>query len=133
MLTVTKKFEFEAAHFLKNYQGNCFNLHGHTFKLEVTIGVLGTCSDVLERELQNGMLFDFKKLKKVVQENIIDIFDHNCLNNIFPENPTCENMVLYIIDKLKKFLFGKEENIKLFRVRLYETSNSYCEWSEEIK
>lgn len=116
MLTVTKMFEFEAGHHLPNYNGPCHKQHGHTFKLEVTVS-----SNKFDEFI--GMIIDFKDLKSIVQENVISFLDHSYLNDII-HNPTSEHLVVWIINKL---LNNMDEYI-LERVRLYETSTSYCEW-----
>jgi len=73
-IRVTKEFNFEMAHALYNYEGPCRNIHGHSYRLFVT--VKGTpIKDVKHPE--NGMVIDFSKLKKIVKENIINIFDHS--------------------------------------------------------
>jgi 6-pyruvoyltetrahydropterin/6-carboxytetrahydropterin synthase len=116
MLTVTKLFEFEAGHHLPNYNGDCHKQHGHTFKLEVTIS-----SNTMDNF--TGMIIDFKDLKSIVQENVISFLDHSYLNDVI-DNPTSENIVLWIIQKL----VDKMDHFILEKVRLYETSSSYCEW-----
>ena len=89
-LKVTKQFGFEAAHFLTKYHGKCERMHGHSYKLLVTV----------EGPLQeNGMVIDFVILKKIVRERVIDKFDHQCLNDFF-ENPTAENVAVWIWDQL---------------------------------
>ncbi|NPA67335.1 MAG: 6-carboxytetrahydropterin synthase QueD [Chlorobi bacterium] len=140
-IRVTKQFNFESAHALWNYDGKCKNIHGHTYKLFVTV----TGSPLQnENSPKYGMVMDFGDLKKTVKKNIVDVFDHAViLNKKAPyknlENlpqmferfittdyqPTCENMVIHFAEILKKHL---PENIELFSVRLYETETSYAEW-----
>lgn len=114
MLSITKKFTFEAAHYLPGYDGKCANLHGHSYKLEVTV------SGVLDSK--SLMILDFSKLSKIVKNLIIDKFDHSCLNNIY-EHPTAECMILDIKNILQEKF--KESLIKL---KLYETEDSFVEW-----
>jgi 6-pyruvoyltetrahydropterin/6-carboxytetrahydropterin synthase len=91
MLTVTKEFTFDAAHFLTQYYGKCENLHGHTYKLHVT----------LSGEMQNnGLLIDFVILKRIVKKHVLDFLDHKNLNDIF-ENPTSEHIAKWIWNKLE--------------------------------
>jgi len=120
MLSVTKKFEFEAAHHLNDYDGKCANVHGHRFQLEVEIAEG-------ERKFykNDDMIIDFGYLKKIVNEEIIELFDHQDLNNLMQINSTSENLVRFIVKALTPF-FGEQ----LVRVRLYETSNSYAEWKK---
>ena len=117
MLTVTKEMTFAAAHSLPYYDGPCFNLHGHEWKVQVTIG------GVIDSK--TGMILDFVDLKKAMVEHIHDKYDHKHINNLF-YNPTAENMVMKIRDDLWP-IFG----LALFKIRLYETPTSYAEWSNE--
>lgn len=112
---IWKQFEFEAAHFLPFHQGNCRNLHGHSYKLQV--GVTGEPHDIGP---QTGMIMDFGDLKLIVKNVFLDDLDHSTLNKIF-ENPTAEVMARWMFDELKIRIAG------LYGVRLWETSGSYCE------
>ena len=117
MLSVTKIFEFEAAHHLPDYDGPCRNVHGHSYRLEIEV-----TGSIQRQGSKMGMIFDFSDLKKIVKKEIVDCYDHRDLNNIF-DVPTAENMVNEIVDRLRSRIEG------LNRVRLYETSTSYCEWT----
>lgn len=119
-ISVTKTFEFEAAHHLPKYDGACKNLHGHSYKLEVE--VTGDENNVTS--FHQRMIIDFKILKQIVEEEIINKYDHANLNDFF-FTPTAENMAIFIFDKLS----DKINHCKTFvsRVRLYETSTSYAE------
>jgi 6-pyruvoyltetrahydropterin/6-carboxytetrahydropterin synthase len=118
--TVTKLFEFEACHNLPGYNGDCSRMHGHSYKLEVTVtsfrnGKLG--------ELDNmGMIVDFKELKAVVKREILDKVDHQTLNTLYPL-PTAEIMVSDFYSKLSIAL---PIDIKIDCVKLWETSSSYA-------
>ncbi len=141
MIRVTKIFHFEMAHALWNYNGPCKNIHGHSYKLLVT--VLGA-PEPDEGNMKYGMVIDFGDLKKIVQKNIIKRFDHSVVvSKNAPHNfmqnvdqmfdkyevsdyqPTCENMVAHfaqiISDKLPI-------NVSLHNLRLFETENSYADW-----
>ncbi len=137
-IRITKKFCFEAAHILDFYDGLCKNLHGHSYKLFVT--VIGT-PEININSPKLGMVIDFKILKSIINENIIEKFDHSIIVNkknpllpILLENnkvnvvdfqPSAENMLLYFVDLLNdKLPIG----IKLFSMKLYETEDSYAEW-----
>jgi len=121
-LFVCKSFTFEAAHFLPNHRGNCGAMHGHSYKLEVEV------SGVIQKVgREKGMIVDFSQLKTYIQNEILDEWDHKLLNNML-ENPTAENMVYYIVNKLKPM---NGLGTKLERVRLWETATSYAEWVEE--
>lgn len=122
MITVTKRFRFEAAHYLPNYIGSCARLHGHTYKLEVTFGPV---DDKTVRELESGMIIDFKIISELVMNNVLARYDHaylNELNNI----PTAENILLDIVALLQNV-----SPIPLYKVKLWETHNSYATWSKE--
>ena len=120
MLTVTKIFEFEAAHHLPYYKGPCNNLHGHSYKLEVTVS--GTiCRDFKNEKC--GMIVDFKDLKAIIKE-VVGKYDHCNLNDYF-ENPTAEIMVTDIgEDILSKLPNG----VVLISTKLWETTTSYAEY-----
>mgnify|MGYP003150962937 CR=1 FL=1 len=124
MFVITKKFRFEAAHKLPHHEGACKNLHGHSYVLEVSL---------VSEQLQDGgpakgMMVDFGDLKSVVNP-IVDRYDHCCLNDHF-ENPTAEIMVRNIAEEIQKELGVPMEIYRVFKVRLYETVNSWAEWVE---
>ena len=129
MLTIFKSFEFEAAHRLPKHRGACKYLHGHSYKLEV--GISGPV------DINTGMIIDFKSLKGLVNEIVIDRLDHSYLNELimisnFPaECLTAENMVIWIVNQLKGRLRLIDPSMTVTVVRLWETSGSYCEWREE--
>lgn len=112
---VVKRVSFCAAHFLPNYEGNCSNIHGHTWKVDV--GVEGPI------HRKSGMVIDFKVLKEFL-EPILEDFDHNCLNGLIP-NPTAENIAVYILKLMKAQVVG----VKFIRV--WESETSYAEVSSE--
>lgn len=141
-IRVTKIFNFETAHALFGYEGKCKNIHGHSYKLCVTI--LG--QPIIEKNHPElGMVLDFGDLKKIVNRTIVDRLDHAILLNentehkvlgmhlskqghkvIFTDyQPTCENMLIDFAQKLQKEL---PENISLVKLKLFETENSYGEW-----
>lgn len=140
-IRLTKRFTFEAAHTLNNHDGDCKYIHGHSYKLYVT--VIGTPIDN-EEDSKNGMVIDFKDLKSLVKEYIIDKYDHalllnsnnqsrliNTLNSnmkivIVNFQTTCENMLAHFANTLMSKL--TEKNIQLFSIKLYETESSYAEW-----
>ncbi|HPX75048.1 MAG TPA: 6-carboxytetrahydropterin synthase QueD [Bacteroidales bacterium] len=140
-IRLTKIFEFEAAHALYNYDGLCRNIHGHSYKLAVT--VIGK-QNTETNSPKLGMVMDFGILKNIVKENIVDKFDHSILLNkmeninsfknnnpmfdrihVFDFQPTAENMILHFVEIIKKLL---PENIKLHSLKLHETASSYAEW-----
>lgn len=141
-IRITKQFSFETGHALYGYDGKCRNVHGHSYKLSVT--VIGTpITDTSHVKL--GMVIDFGDLKKIVKEDIEDVFDHATVFNkntphielakelqerghnviLVDYQPTSENMV---IDFAKKIQSKLPENIALHSLKLQETETSYAEW-----
>lgn len=145
MIRITKIFSFETAHVLYNYDGKCKNMHGHSYKLFVT--VKGNPINDLD-DHKNGMVVDFGDIKKIVKNEIVDVWDHAVLVNgdsphkSLGENlkkeghrvifcnyqPTCENMLYDIAAKIKSKL---PNHIQLAYLKLHETENSYGEWLAE--
>jgi len=128
--SVCKIFSFDAAHYLPNYEGKCHNLHGHTWKLEVEVSGFVTPN--------TGMVIDFVYLKNLVNDEVIDKLDHTCLNEVLKGemedcygvvNPTCENLLDWIWTRLSP-MGGWIQKIKLKRLRLYETPDSFAEMTE---
>ncbi|MFD0963250.1 6-pyruvoyl trahydropterin synthase family protein [Pseudofulvibacter geojedonensis] len=141
-IRITKLFTFETGHALYGYDGKCKNVHGHSYKLSVT--VIGQ-PITKEGEVKLGMVIDFGDLKKIVKEEIVDIFDHATVfnqntphvelakelkdrgHNVILVNyqPTSENMVIDFAQKIKNRL---PNNIQLHSLKLQETDTSYAEW-----
>ena len=146
-IRVTKEFGFEAAHALYKYDGQCANIHGHSYRLFVT--VIG--QPRLEKgHPKNGMVVDFSQLKQIVNQTIIDPLDHSLiLYSDTPQNdiaralidkgvgqkivaydypPTCEMMILNFARMISEKL---PSDYRLHSLRLYETATSYAEWFAE--
>ena len=122
---VTKEFEFEAAHHLINYDGACANVHGHSYKLQVTIS--GIVDPLNTDYATDCMVMDFKDLKRLVDSHIIQTHDHSDLNDIY-DNPTAEIMVVSMFRLLKEVL---PKDVELESVKLWETSTSFAEYRGE--
>ena len=122
MITVTKHYGFEACHHLPHYDGACANLHGHSYKLDVTIGRrIITDKD----NPKQGMILDFKDLKNIINEVVVEKYDHSNLNDFF-ENPTAELMVKQIaVDIIERL----PTDTYLVSCKLWETESSYAEFS----
>ena len=141
-IRITKQFSFETGHALFGYDGKCRNVHGHSYKLSVT--VIG--SPIEEKgAVKLVMVIDFSYLKKIVKEEVVDVFDHATVFNkntphielakeltnrghaviLADYQPTSENMVLDFADKIKARL---PKNITLFSLKLQETDSSFAEW-----
>jgi len=111
-VTIYKKCTIEIAHMLPGHP-TCGNVHGHS--VDIVVGVRGRIS------LKTGMVMDFKYLKKIIQKEVIDRFDHSFLNDTFPV-PTAEILSVYIYKKLLS------RNIDVTLVRVHETKNNYVEY-----
>lgn len=123
IVEVTKEFTFDSCHQLLAYQGACERLHGHTYKLQVT---------VQGKVDHRGIVIDFKDLKKEVNRLIIDNLDHYNLNDKLEMNTTAENMVVYFYELLEKYFedvsIQEERYITLREVKLWETPTSYASY-----
>ena len=111
-MILIKEFEFDAAHNLVHYHGKCENLHGHTYKLVVKLE---------GQPDEEGMIFDFVELKNMVNEKIINKFDHAYLNNIIPQ-PTAENIAIYTWENLETVI--NRANCRLYEVAVWATKPS---------
>jgi 6-pyruvoyltetrahydropterin/6-carboxytetrahydropterin synthase len=141
-IRITKTFNFETGHALYGYDGKCKNIHGHSYKLFVT--VIGfPINDYTN--VKNGMVIDFGDLKKIVKEEIVDIFDHATVFNqntphkelaldlrakghhvlLVDYQPTSEMMIQ---DFAQKIINKLPYNIKLHSLKLQETETSFAEW-----
>ena len=143
-IRISKEFRYEMAHALFGYDGKCANVHGHSYKLTVT--VIGQPLEDTNHP-KNGMVMDYGDLKDIVKEEIIDQVDHAVLLNansphadlaklphgfdkavLVPYQPTCEKMIEDFAERIKKRL---PSNVKLNYLRLRETGTSFTEWFAE--
>lgn len=144
-IRITKQFNFETGHALYGYDGKCKNVHGHSYKLSVTV-IGRPITDT--NNVKYGMVIDFGDLKKIVKEQIVDVFDHATVFNkntphielanelqlrghdviLVDYQPTSENMVIDFSNKIKNLL---PENIELHSLKLQETETSFAEWYAE--
>ncbi len=138
-IRITKEFRYEGAHALLGYDGKCQYIHGHSYILYVTV----KGSPINDPEnCKNGMIMDFSVLKSIVNETVVDKFDHAIvLRNDAPLaseicseyknvvlvdfQPTCENLISYFAGAIQARL---PENVSLYSLRLHETASSYVEW-----
>ncbi|TVQ10971.1 MAG: 6-carboxytetrahydropterin synthase [Bacteroidetes bacterium] len=140
-IRITKQFRFETAHALWGYDGACRNIHGHSYILYVTL--LGKPINDPNHP-KYGMVMDFSVLKTIVNEQIVDQFDHALLvrrgtphdqlansSELFGKimkldyQPTCENM---ITDFARRISAQLPPEVKLFSLKLHETATAYAEW-----
>ncbi|MFA5829924.1 MAG: 6-carboxytetrahydropterin synthase QueD [Candidatus Gracilibacteria bacterium] len=151
-MLVTREFTFDSAHFLTNYYGKCERVHGHTYRLQVT----------LEGKVQeNGLVIDFVLVKRIVKRQILDKLDHQLINDVI-ENPSAERMVMWMWDQIKdlqnllkvelsdpnlgseiKKLLKKsdqegdliksefDKELRLHELKLWETPNSFVAYKGE--
>lgn len=144
-IRLTKEFSFEAAHALEGYDGPCREIHGHSYRLFVT--VKGRPSTV-EGDPKCGMVMDFGLLKRIVSEEIVARLDHALILWATPENrplretlarqfgnivevdyqPTCENM---LDDFARRIAARLPRGAELWSLRLHETATSFAEWFAE--
>lgn len=139
IIRLTKEFCFEMAHLLDGYDGLCRNIHGHSYKLFVTV------AGQPEQDPSSpkyGMVMDFSVLKGIVKEEVVDRLDHAMLvkkgtrqaeqikgiaDRIYEVEyqPTCENMVIDFAERIGHRL---PSSVKLISLRLHETATSFAEW-----
>ena len=141
-IRITKQFDFETGHALYGYDGKCKNVHGHSYKLSVTV-IGHPIADT--SHVKYGMVIDFTDLKAIVQEEIVDQFDHATVFNkntphvelaaelekrghtiiLVDYQPTSEMMLVDFSNRIKKRL---PDNIRLHSLKLQETGTSNAEW-----
>ena len=143
-IRITKMYNFEMAHVLKDYDGPCRNIHGHSYKLFVTVTGIPITDN---NSPKKGMVMDFKDLKAIVKNNIVARFDHSLVVNretdpdmiasmkkhmenliVVDYQPTSENLVADFAAIIRSKL---PEDVQLHNLRLWETANSYSEWFAE--
>lgn len=143
MPTVTRVFEFDAAHRVMNERVKCFNLHGHRFKVEATFEYASKSA--------LGYAIDFKEIKRVAGAWIDEKLDHACILNPQDEqlimlcrnygwrlylmgmgnngdiNPSAENLASELFYTLNQLFYGNSQGVRIIKLRLYETPNCWTE------
>ena len=143
-MQITTRLEFDAGHRIPSHKSQCRNLHGHRYAIEITLS-----GDIIEQEgaSDNGMVMDFSDVKAIARNGIVDVWDHAFLvyqhdrvvldflktlrghkTVVMESIPTAENMAaeaFRILDILYRDTYGT--HLKLERVRLYETPNSWAD------
>ena len=142
VIRLTKEFSFEAAHALDGYDGPCREIHGHSYRLFVTVKGVPLADAGHPKQ---GMVMDFGLLKSIVGQEIIARFDHALVlqrtaasddlrttlasrfDNLVEVNyrPTCENMLADFADRIQARL---PQGVSLHALRLHETATSFAEW-----
>ena len=123
MYQITVEQHFDAAHFLRGYEGKCEALHGHRYRVAVKVGAAAI------NEI--GLAYDFTELKKRLRA-ILERFDHSCLNEVSPFdeiNPSAENIARTIYNELRSKL--KKAPVSLVSVAVWESPGSGVEYREE--
>ena len=122
MFELSVEVSFSAAHQLRGYKGKCENMHGHNWKVQVS---------VMSEDLNDiDLVIDFHELKKMARE-VIAPLDHAYLNDIFPfteKNPSSENMAKWIFDCMKKKI--ADNAVRVSAVTVWESDTSSATYSE---
>ena len=143
-MQITTRLEFDSGHRIPHHKSQCRNLHGHRYIMEITLS-----GDIIQQEntSENGMVMDFSDVKAIAKESVVNVWDHaflvyqhdtdvlHFLNSlpdhktvVFPTVPTAENMALEAFRILKsKYHDTYGNHLKLEKVRLYETPNSWAD------
>lgn len=141
LIKVTRHEEFEAAHLLPNYDGKCKNLHGHTYKIELTL-------EGPQMENYYGMVMDFNDLKKMIKEIVPDhkfmywkddeiskeivetLNKYGLETMVFPHATTAENMVKDFAEMFEDYIQNelKLPEVHVYEINLWETTNSHATW-----
>jgi 6-pyruvoyltetrahydropterin/6-carboxytetrahydropterin synthase len=120
-VAVSKEFTFDAAHHLHCYEGKCKNLHGHTYKLVITMS--GFVNEI-------GIAVDFGEIKAIFKKAIDEKLDHRYLNEVLPPmNTTAENMIVWMWEQVDQELEARgltAEGHRLEELKLYETPTSFA-------
>jgi 6-pyruvoyltetrahydropterin/6-carboxytetrahydropterin synthase len=139
MLLLTKIFRFEMAHALHGYAGKCKSIHGHSYKLYVTVKAGEERHGYIPAP---GILLDFKEIKQLVRTSIVNRLDHQLILSgdyikahpsiilednllLWEAEPSAENLLIFIRKTLEQKL---PEGVELVKLKLYETNDSYAEW-----
>ena len=141
-IRITKEFKFETGHALYGYDGLCKNVHGHSYKLSVT--VIGKPIED-QSHVKFGMVMDFSDLKAIVNRLIVKPFDHaTVLNTNSPHKELADSMEkrghkimrvnyqptseMMVVDFAEKIATELPEHLSLHHLILRETETSYAEW-----
>jgi 6-pyruvoyltetrahydropterin/6-carboxytetrahydropterin synthase len=117
MFEVSVEQTFAAGHALRNYKGKCENVHGHNYRVRVTVE--GQQLDSI------GLLVDFVEVKRLMGETI-DYLDHNFINDLPPFdeiNPSAENLAKYFYDRVSKGL-AADPGVRVSKIKVWETDTS---------
>ena len=126
-IAVCKVFTFDAAHALHEYHGKCVRVHGHTYKLEIAIS--GFPDEI-------GLVIDFASIKRIFQEKVNAVCDHQFLNDVLPPmNTSAENLLVWIWEQFEQELESvatyREREVRIEELILFETPTSYVKTNRE--
>ena len=143
-MQITRRLEFDAGHRIPDHKSQCRHLHGHRYALEVTLS-----GDIIHQtgNAANGMVMDFSDVKAIVNEQVVNVWDHAFLvysedhvviqmlatipdhkTVVLPRVPTAENLARIAFDLLDlAFQDTYGNHLQLERVRLYETPNCWAD------
>jgi 6-pyruvoyltetrahydropterin/6-carboxytetrahydropterin synthase len=124
MFEITVEESFAAGHALRGYKGKCENVHGHNYKVRVTLE-----GDALDA---TGLLYDFQDLRKTVRE-LIQAVDHRFINEVPPfdvENPSAENLAKYFFQGVKQHLTAVPDGARVRKVTVFETEATTATYRE---
>ncbi|MEK6781611.1 MAG: 6-carboxytetrahydropterin synthase [Bacteroidota bacterium] len=139
MVSICKIFRFEAAHAIHHYPGKCAHIHGHSYELHVTVQAKQPFDNFIDGL---GIIIDFKELKALVQNEVIETLDHKLILSkaylsetkgqfshdelvVFDVEPTAENLLLFL---RMQIISALPEHVRLHSLKLWETRDSYAEW-----
>jgi 6-pyruvoyltetrahydropterin/6-carboxytetrahydropterin synthase len=123
MYELTVEVSFAAAHQLRGYKGNCENIHGHNWRVQINV--------MAERLNEIDIAMDFRDLKKIARE-VVAPLDHVLLNDVFPfteKNPSSENIAKWIFDSLKKKI--NNGTLRVAAVTVWESDSASASYYEE--
>ena len=124
MFEISVEHTFAAGHALRGYKGKCENVHGHNYKVRVTVGALQLDS--------SGLLMDFVDLRKAIKD-LVERLDHHFLNDLAPfneVNPTAENLAKYLFDELDPQV--RQRGPRVRSVTVWETDTTHATYFPDI-
>ncbi|MDT8284488.1 MAG: 6-carboxytetrahydropterin synthase QueD [Thermovirgaceae bacterium] len=116
------EYSFDAAHNLVAYHGRCERLHGHTYRMALTLR---------GEPDSEGMIMDFLEIKKTVREKVLDILDHSYLNDLISQ-PTAENICIWVWDRLSGAFPKEGKGPFLYEIQIWETAGNSAILREEF-
>jgi 6-pyruvoyltetrahydropterin/6-carboxytetrahydropterin synthase len=123
MYELTVEVGFSAAHQLRGYKGNCENMHGHNWRVQINISA--------ERLNDIDIAMDFREVKQIARD-VISPLDHAFLNEVFPfteKNPSSENIAKWIYDSMKKRI--NEDDLRVAGVTVWESDSASASYYED--